>query len=178
MTKFAALLRGIAPMNPNMRNEKLRGVCESLGLKQVQTVISSGNVVFETESADPAELEATLEAAWLSELGFDSTTIVRSHRQLQDLTELNPFGSLKHGKQTYLLATFSKAPLAIEFDLPYQPPEAEFSIVAATDREVFTVSDATSAATPGVMAWLEGHIGKEITSRTWLTVARILNKMT
>lgn len=178
MTKFAALLRGIGPMNPNMRNEKLRGVCESLGLKQVQTVISSGNVVFETESAAPSELEATLEAAWRSELGFESTTIVRSHRQLEDLTELNPFGNLDHGKESYLLATFSKAPLAVDFDLPYQPPEEEFSIVAATDRELFTVSDATSTSTPDVMAWLESHIGKETTSRTWLTVARILNKMT
>lgn len=165
-------------MNPNMRNERLRAVCESLGLKQVQTVISSGNVVFETESGDPSELEATLEAAWQSELGFESITVVRSHRQLEDLTELKPFGSLEHGKKSYLLATFSKAPLAAAFDLPYQPPLQEFSIVAATDRELFTVSDATSTSTPNVMAWLESHFGKEITSRTWLTVAKVLNKMT
>jgi hypothetical protein len=28
-----------------------------------------------------------------------------------------------------------------------------------------------------VMGWLEREFGKEITSRTWLSVTRILNKM-
>jgi uncharacterized protein (DUF1697 family) len=177
MTKFAALLRGIAPMNPNMRNEKLRRVCESLGLKQVQTVISSGNVVFESDWKDISELEATLEGAWSRELGFESSTMIRSHRELQDLTELNPFGGLEHGRESYLLATFSKDPLVVDFELPYQPPEEEFSIVGATDRELFTVSDTIRASTPGVMAWLESRFGKEITSRTWLTVHRILRRM-
>lgn len=41
--KYVALLRGIAPTNPNMRNDKLREVFEKPGFKNVQTVISSGN---------------------------------------------------------------------------------------------------------------------------------------
>jgi uncharacterized protein (DUF1697 family) len=46
MVKYVALLRGIAPTNPNMRNDKLRGVFEKLSFENVKTVISSGNVVF------------------------------------------------------------------------------------------------------------------------------------
>lgn len=42
MTTYVALLRGIVPLNPNMRNEKLRGVFEKLGFTNVRTVISSG----------------------------------------------------------------------------------------------------------------------------------------
>lgn len=61
---YAALLRGIGPGNPSMRNENLRSVCEGLGLEMVATVISSGNVIFKTDNVDITGLEATLEDAW------------------------------------------------------------------------------------------------------------------
>jgi uncharacterized protein (DUF1697 family) len=50
-------------MNPNMRNEKLRGVFEGLGLTNVKTVISSGNVLFESPREDVPALEAEIEDA-------------------------------------------------------------------------------------------------------------------
>lgn len=53
MTKYVALLRGIGPSNPNMHGAKLRGVLEGLGFRDVQSVISSGNVIF---SSDLTEL--------------------------------------------------------------------------------------------------------------------------
>ena len=42
MTRYVALLRGIAPMNPNTRDVKLRGASENLEFEHVKTVISSG----------------------------------------------------------------------------------------------------------------------------------------
>lgn len=177
MTKYVALLRGIGPANPNMRNEKLRQVAESVGLEEVATVISSGNVVFETTRNDTAELEQTLEDAWKANLGFDSTTIIRSREELQRLVEMEPFGDREHGRRSYLLVTFCKNPVEVDFEIPYRPPDREYDIVEATTKELFTVTDTTSERTPDVMAWLEGRFGKEISSRTWLTVARILKKM-
>lgn len=57
MTKYIALLRGISPSNPNMRNKKLRAVFESLGFSNVQTIISSGNVIFTSPSKNTVDLE-------------------------------------------------------------------------------------------------------------------------
>ena len=87
MTKYAALLRGIGPLNPNMRNEKLRGVFESLGFQNVQTVVSSGSVLFETGSKNVKALEAAIKKALPLELGFTITTIIRSREQLQELAD-------------------------------------------------------------------------------------------
>ncbi len=56
-----------------MRNDKLRGVFQELGFANVQTVITSGNVVFETDSHDVRALEARIEEAWPAQLGFRST---------------------------------------------------------------------------------------------------------
>ena len=78
MARYVALLRGIGPLNPAMRNVNLRGVVEGLGYTEVRTVISSGNVVFDGRAGRTASLEAKLEAAWPEQLGFTSTTIVRT----------------------------------------------------------------------------------------------------
>jgi uncharacterized protein (DUF1697 family) len=61
-----------------MRNDKLRGVFEKLGFESVKTVISSGNVIFESPSRSAAKLEQTIEKALPEQLGFTSTTILRS----------------------------------------------------------------------------------------------------
>lgn len=177
MTRCVALLRGIGPGNPNMRNEHLRRVCEDVGLGNVSTVISSGNVVFDTDCDDLAALETTLERAWPEELGFQSTTIVRTAEDLERLMALEPFGGHEHGKETYLLVTFAKRTLTIDFALPHQPDDSSFRLVEATERELFSVTDTTATRTPDVMRWMETSFGKDLTSRTWLTVARILNKM-
>lgn len=160
-----------------MRNEHLRRVCEEVGLSDVATVISSGNVVFDTDTTDLASLEGTLETAWKERLGFDSATIIRTRDDLEELVELQPFGGRDHGKETYLLVTFAKNPVAVDVELPFRPENSGYELVSATARELFTVTDTTTQRTPEVMSWIEGLVGRDITSRTWLTVGRILKKM-
>lgn len=176
MTRYVAFLRGIGPSNPAMRNENLRAVGESLGFENVRTFISSGNLIFDSESDDTADLEQALEAEWPRQLGFESTTLIRSREQLGQLDELAPFGQRDHGRETYLLVTFAKTAFDIDFEIPYQPPERELLVVHATEREIFTVTDTTARATPDVMSWLEKKFGRDISSRTWLTIQRILKK--
>ncbi|HWB89701.1 MAG TPA: DUF1697 domain-containing protein [Acidimicrobiia bacterium] len=172
-----ALMRGIGPGNPNMKNENYRRVAEGLGLQNVSTFISTGNVIFDTQSADIPAMERAFEEAWVSELGFTSTTIIRTLDDLEALVEADPFQGRVHGPSTYLLVTFARRDLDVGFDVPHQLFDGGGQLVAATARELFTVTDTTSERAPNVMGWLEREFGKEITSRTWLSVTRILNKM-
>ncbi|MCI0678993.1 MAG: DUF1697 domain-containing protein [Actinobacteria bacterium] len=160
-----------------MRNENLVAVCEDLGLRQVTTVISSGNVVFETDTDDLAGLESEMEGAWRETLGFEATTIIRTKDDLEGLVKGRPFGERVHGPETYLLVTFAKRPLSFDHLLPHRPPDRPYELVAATEREIFTVTNTTGPGTLDVMTWVEREFGREVTSRTWLTVARILKRM-
>ncbi len=45
------------------------------------------------------------------------------------------------------------------------------------DRVICSVVDLTGSRTPDLMRWLEKMLGKEITTRTWTTVHRILRKL-
>lgn len=175
--RYVALLRGIGPTNPNMRNEKLREVFQKLGFENVQTVITTGNVLFESPSRGVKTLETTIEEAIEEQLGFTSTTIIRSHQRLKRLVADNPFGRIKDTPTTRLNVTFLKEKQTTDLRFPYRAKAKGYSVLGTNGREVFTVVDLTGATTPDVMAWVEKRFGKAITTRTWKTVGRILKKL-
>ena len=177
MTKYVALLRGIAPTNPNMRNDKLRGVFEKLGFANVKTVISSGNVIFENPSRSAAKLEETIEKEIAEQLGFTSTTILRSQGQIKRLVDQNPFKGMEHSQKSSLNVTFLKKKRKIDIKFPYKVENRDYTLLRMYDGAICSVIDLTSAKTPDLMVRLEKQFGKEITTRTWKTVERILKAM-
>lgn len=171
MTAYVALLRGIAPSNPKMRNAELAKVFEGLALEDVATVISSGNVLFSTDSRSPRQVETRIEAALLDHLGAPCTTILRSRPQIERLAGLDVFDAYDDGPTQRCNVTFLKrAPK--DPSLPAVGPGAE--VVAVRDQAVFSIVDTTASKTPDLMAKLERAYGKEISTRTWKTVHRIL----
>ena len=176
MVKYIAFLRGIGPGNPNMRNDKLCAVFEAIGFSNVRSVISSGNIIFESDRTNILELETEIEQALFASLGFHTTAIIRNESQLQKLVTASPFGDRVHGTDLYLLATFTKNPLKLRHELPYQPPGKPYKVIRVIGDTLFTVTDNTLTKTPDVMTWLEKELGKEISSRTWNTILRIFKK--
>lgn len=174
--KYVALLRGIMPANPNMRNEKLRGVFEKLGFENVQTVISSGNVLFESPSKDEKTLESMIEEALPQQLGFYSTTIIRSHKDLHRLISKDPFKGIQDAPSSRLSVTFLKRNPTTQLKFPYRVKDRGYTVLGIHDRAIFSFIDLTGATTPDLMLWIEKQFGKEITTRTWKTVGRILNR--
>lgn len=177
MTKYVALIRGIGPGDPQKTNEKLRGVLETLGFSNVQSVISSGNIIFESDEDDVYKLENLIETAWPELLGFQATTIVRSQSQLQKILDTDPFEGAAHSNSSYLLVTFFKRSTQPNFDLPFQPPGKPYKVVGYANNTLYTITDNTVIKTTDLMTWLEKQFGKDITSRTPLTIQRILKKM-
>ena len=170
------MLRGIMPANPNMRNEKLRGVFEELGFENVQTVISSGNVIFDSGSRAMKELEAQIEEGIQRRLGFFSTTFIRSHEQLRRFVDAKPFETFEDTPTSRLQVTFLKESPRTGLQFPHRAEEG-YTVLGIHDGELYSVVDLTGATTPYFMAWLEKQFGKEITTRTWKTVGRILSRM-
>lgn len=155
MTQYVALLRGIMPTNPNMKSSKLKKIFEFLGFKNVSTVIASGNVVFTSNTKNIALMEAKIEDALPKKLGFKSTTFIRTENELKKLVKKNPFKGVRDEKPNYLIVTFFKK----------------------GRTELCSVIDTENSKTSNFMALLEKEHGKEITTRTWKTVHRILDRM-
>lgn len=161
-----------------MRNEKLRAVFDTLGFTGVTSVLSSGNIVFAGDDADPAALEERIRTALRAELGIEGQVIVRTRSELRALVDRAPFGELQHARETYLTVTFLKEALESVPD-PFPEPEGLSVRVVGYDadvRAIMAICDNTSSSTPDYMTWLERRFGKDITTRTWLTVQRIVNR--
>ncbi|GGK44150.1 DUF1697 domain-containing protein [Nocardia camponoti] len=176
--RYAALLRGIMPSNPNMRNEKLRGVLEGLGYERVASILASGNLTFATKSTDPAVLEDRIQQALSAELGIPGGTLIRSYPELRDLLDRDPFDGRVHERGTYLTVTFFKNDV-IEADLSEFADDPLTKVIGYDHptRAFLTVLDNSTGVTPPFMGRLEKIYGKDITTRTWLTVQRVVKKM-
>lgn len=178
MTRYAALLRGIAPSLPNNSNAHLRGVFERLGYDRVGSVLASGNIVFETDETDVPELERRIQEALVAELGIGGGTIIRSLEELRGLLERDPFDGLTHGRGTYLVATFLKDGVT-----PGEVPDDPDPLVrvvgfdAGARAYLAVIDNGDPGRTPDFMRWLDRTHGKDITTRTWLTVQRIVRKL-
>ncbi len=168
MPRYAALLRGVMPMNAKM--PQLKRAFESAGFTDVNTILSSGNVVFGARAASEAALARKAEAAMEKSLGRSFLTIVRSVEALQDLLASDPFRAFRLRPGAKRIVTFLRQPPAQRIVLPVELEGAR--IYAVSGGEVFSAYLRTPKG-PVFMTLLEKTFGKEQTTRTWDTVAKI-----
>lgn len=172
MPAYVALLRGIAPSNPKMRNVELRKVFEALSFDDVRTVISSGNVLFTTDERSTPKLETRIEDALHDHIGAPCSTILRSRGQIAHLLRTDLFAPYDDGPTERCNVTFLKRRPSTS----QQPPESGtgYEILAVRSRAVFSVVDTTTSGSPELMARVEKAYGSQnTTTRTWRTVHRI-----
>lgn len=179
MTKYAAMLRGIGPGDPNMTREKFTSFFEGLGFTEVQVVLASGNIIFESPSEDVESLAEMIEQALPRKLGFSRSVVIRSESELQRLIEADPFKGIEHShnKDVYLLVTFFRRAPTLPFTLPYTPENKPYTLLGKIDNAVYGSVDLAATKTPDYMSWLEKQFSKDITSRTPKTIRLILTRM-
>ncbi len=162
-----------------MTNDKLRAVFEGLGLEEVGSVLASGNIVFRSDVADAPVLEQLIEDALARELGISSRTFVRTYPELRAMVDSDPFPGERHGSDTYLTATFIKDPVGVPTVVPGQlDPGTRIVRYDKVARAVLAITDNREPnRARGFMLWLDRSYGKDITTRSWRTVQRIVSKL-
>jgi uncharacterized protein (DUF1697 family) len=134
-----SMLRGVNVGGHNLvKMDTLRVLYESLGLRNAQTYVQSGNVVFKTEAKNLVQLGKRIEIAIERECGFRPVVMVRTAAELRDVIARNPFTARRGIEPGKLLVTF----LASEPDaealvkvlkIKADPEELQFS-----GREAYT----------------------------------------
>jgi uncharacterized protein (DUF1697 family) len=97
LTRFAAFLRAINVGGRTVKMERLRSVFESVKLRDVSTVINSGNVLFVSGAKDTGALERRLEKALEAELGYEVVTFVRSAEEVAAVARRKDFTDVPSG---------------------------------------------------------------------------------
>ena len=86
MPSYIALLRGVNVGGNTLRMERLRALCEELGLKDVRTYVQSGNVVFSA-----AHWARAIAQVLEGEARLPVSVIVRSSADMARIIASNPF---------------------------------------------------------------------------------------
>jgi len=117
MAAIISMLRGVNVGGHNMiKMEALRALYASLGLRDPQTYIQSGNVVFWTQERNLAQLGRRIEDAIEKKFGFRPEVVVRTSAELKDVIARNPFAKRREIHPSKLLINFlTEAPnLAVQ----------------------------------------------------------------
>lgn len=173
--QVVAFLRGInvggakkVPMS------ELIELYQGLGHRDCRTVLNSGNILFESEDVSLASLTSQLEIAFRDHFGFSSQHILRRLDDLKAMVASDPFANLAKDSSARLYVSFLPQPVESDLPLPFHSPKDGFSILACREGQVFTALTNPSAQTVKAMAFLEREFGKEITTRNWNTILKIV----
>lgn len=107
MPQYIAFLRAINVGGRTVKMDRLREICQSLDLSDVETFIASGNVIFRSRARRDA-LERKIEMALEKHLGFQVDTFIRTVEATRAVAQSAPFGELDPGDSLY--AGFLKVP--------------------------------------------------------------------
>lgn len=174
MTPVIAMLRGVNVGGHNkISMEVLRDICGSLKLRNPQTYIQSGNVVFGSAESDLAKLAARLESAIEKRCGFRPFVIVRTAAEMRDVVARNPFAGRMN---------LDPAKLAVFFMATQPMPEVSQKLldisvgseeIRPSGREIYIYfPDGTGKSKlPPV---LDRTLKMPATARNWNTVNKLL----
>jgi uncharacterized protein (DUF1697 family) len=153
----------------NAKMPALKAAFESAGFSNVRTLLSSGNVVFDTALTQERQIEQQAEAAMQQALRCSFYTIVRAVDDLQRLLAGDPYTAHGIPAEAKRVVTFMREPRAPRLALPLAQ---DYSSVFLLDgREVYSAYVPTGKG-PVFMVLIERAFGKDVTTRTWDTVAK------
>lgn len=90
--RVAAFLRGVnIGSGKRISMPTLREIVESLGHREVETYLQSGNVVFTPAKGGRRNLAPALEAAIAGQTGLEVPVLVRTGRELAGVVSANPY---------------------------------------------------------------------------------------
>lgn len=153
----------------------LKKMFSKMGFENIKTLLNSGNAVFKTQKTKPENLIGNIEENFQKTFGFESKIMLRTMEEIKALVDLKPFENIQVDKDTRLYVSFLPKATESNLELPYSSPNDDFKIIQKTEKEVFSYLNVKTARSVDAMAFLEKEYGKDITTRNWSTVLKIVN---
>jgi len=102
-----SMLRGVnVGGHKKIKMEALRALYESLKLRDAQTYVQSGNVIFRTDGREISRLAKRIEDGIERKFGFRSSVILRTAAEMREVVARNPFAKRRGIEPSKLLVSF------------------------------------------------------------------------
>jgi uncharacterized protein (DUF1697 family) len=174
MAIYISLLRGI---NLGGRRKvamaDLRQLCTDIGLANPQTLLNSGNLLFESGKGSPLQLEHLLEAEAKKRLGLATEFFVRTPREWAAVIAGNPFTKEARSDPGHLLVVFLKDRVGPKEVASLQKSVIGPEVVRGTGKQVYITYPDGAGQSRLTSALIDAKLGTRGTGRNWNTVLKV-----
>lgn len=177
MPRYVALLGSVNVGRNRLSMADLRRAFEMEGLTNVETVVASGNVLFDHDARPTDGLGEKLAALMLDRFGFASTAIVRSRDELAATLADNPFAA--DGVPNFVHSMFLTAqPTTEQFDAMVRRYAGRGPERMAPGDRALHIDYANGVGHSALTgAFIERQLGCKGTARNVRSIARIIAKL-
>jgi uncharacterized protein (DUF1697 family) len=175
MAVIISMLRGVNVGGHKMvKMQSLCTLCGSLGLREAQTYLQSGNVIFRTDGRDMVRLCKRIEDGIEKTFGFRSDVILRTPADLRDVVATNPFAARCGIDPKRLAVTFLSSDPGKEAREKLLAIKAEPEELRIEGRELYIYYPHGMARPKLTWPIIERTLKTSGTSRNWNTVTKLL----
>lgn len=151
----------------------LKALLAGLGMKNPQSLLQSGNLVFESTARPTGPLETLLENAAVTKLGLDTPFYVRTVAEWQQAIADNPFPKeAKADPGHTILMCLKTAPTAAAVKA-LQDAITGREVVKATGRQAYFLYPDGMGRSRLTLKLIEKALGTTGTARNWNTVLKL-----
>jgi len=175
MPVVICMLRGVNVGGHNkIKMDALKALCVSLKLKDPQTYVQSGNVIFGSGEKDMAKLAKRIQDAIERTIGFRPGVVLRTVAEFREVVARNPFAKRSGIEPGKLLVNFLAADPgddAREKALAIKVGPEEMRLIG---REAYIYFPNGQGRSKFQWAAIERVLGTSGTGRNWNSVTKML----
>jgi uncharacterized protein (DUF1697 family) len=176
MPKLVAFLRAINVGGHTVSMDTLRRAFEAIGLKDVETFIASGNVVFTAPPGKTAALERKIEGRLHESLGYEVRTFIRTEAEVAAIAGYKPFADAHLRSAQALNVAFLGDPLepaAVKLLMAMRTSIDDFHV---NGREMYWLCRKKQSESTFSNARFEKALGGRATFRGVKTIVKLAAK--
>ena len=175
--RLIAFLRALNVGGHNVTTmEKLRGLFEALGLKNVETFIASGNVIFTSPSGGIGTLQKRIEAHLRKSLGYEVHVFLRTESEVAAIARYKPFEESKLRSAVALNVGFLAEPLEAGATKAVMALKTEIDEFHVKGRELYWLCKKKQTESKVSKAHFEKALKVPVTFRGLKTIMRLATK--
>jgi len=177
MTRQIAFLRAINVGGRNVSMSVLKREFERLGLREVDSFIASGNIIFKADGRPVEALAHRIETGLRAALGYDVDAFIRSEAEVAAIARYRPFSAAAMARATALNVGFLTAPLPPPARRTLQALATEIDAFHAHDREIYWMCQQKQSESTFSNAIMERALKVRATFRGINTITRLAARL-
>lgn len=172
MTVYVSMLRAVN-VGGRLKMDALRRVYESIGVKDVRTLLQSGNVVFRSGLSDRDQLVKRIIQELERQLDLKVEVILRTLAEIASIVERGPVLSPQADPAKLLVMFLAHVPpAAAQAALVKRHKGPEMLELRGPEIYLYYPEGVGRSKLSGAV--LENHLGVAGTARNWITLTKLL----